>query len=102
MKLTLANKRIIAIIAVLVILASVLSAVLIPASYVACATNWGGKDTANLSYYKDGFLDVQGAKAVVDTWDFSRIDKPIVIAVIDTGIDTAHELLTAYLPKRER
>lgn len=71
MKLTLANKRIIAIIAVLVILASVLCAVLIPASSVACATNWGGKDTANLSYYKDGFLDVQGAKAVVDTWDFS-------------------------------
>lgn len=55
MKLTLANKRIIAIIAVLVILASVLCAVLIPASSVACATNWGGKDTANLSYYKDGF-----------------------------------------------
>lgn len=102
MKLTLANKRIIAIIAVLVILASVLYAVLIPASSVAYATNWGGKDTANLSYYKDGFLDVQGAKAVVDTWDFSRIDKPIVIAVIDTGIDTAHELFDGVLAKNEK
>lgn len=102
MKLTLANKRIIAIIAVLVILASVLSAVLIPTSSVAYATNWGGKDTANLSYYKDGFLDVQGAKAVVDTWDFSRIDKPIVIAVIDTGIDTSHELFDGVLAKNDK
>ncbi len=102
MKLTLANKRIIAIIAVLVLLTSVLFAVLIPAPSVAYATSWGGKDTANLSYYKDGFLDVQGAKAVVDTWDLSRINEPIVIAVIDTGIDTAHELFDDVLAKNDK
>lgn len=102
MKLTLANKRIIAIIAVLVLLASVLFAVLIPAPSVAYATSWGGKDTADLYYYKDGFLDVQGAKAVVDTWDLSRINEPIVIAVIDTGIDTAHELFDGVLAKNDK
>lgn len=102
MKLTLAKKRIIAIIAVLVLLTSVLSAVLIPAPSVAYATSWGGKDTADLPYYKDGFLDVQGAKAVVDTWDLSRIDKPVVIAVIDTGIDTAHELFDGVLVKNDK
>ncbi len=102
MKLTLANKRIIAIIAVLVLLTSVIFAVLIPASSVAYATSWGGKDTADLYYYKDGFLDVQGARAVVDTWDLSRIDKPIVIAVIDTGIDIAHELFDGVLAKNDK
>lgn len=102
MKFTLANKRIIAIIAVLVLLTSVLFAVLIPAPSVAYATSWGGKDTANLFYYKDGFLDVQGAKAVVDTWDLSRINEPIVIAVIDTGIDTAHELFDGVLAQNDK
>jgi len=102
MKLTLAKKRIIAIIALLVLMASVLSAVLIPTTSVAYATSWGGKDTADLPYYKDGFLDVQGAKAVVDTWDLSSVDKPIVIAVIDTGIDTAHVLFDGVLAKNAK
>jgi len=83
-------------------MASVLSAVLIPTTSVAYATSWGGKDTADLPYYKDGFLDVQGAKAVVDTWDLSSVDKPIVIAVIDTGIDTAHVLFDGVLAKNAK
>ncbi len=102
MKLTLAKKRIIAIIALLVLMASVLSAVLIPTTSVAYATTWGQKDTADLPYYKDGFLDVQGAKAVVESWNLSGIDKPIVIAVIDTGIDTAHELFDGVLAKNAK
>ena len=102
MKLTLAKKRIIAIIALLVLMASVLSAMLIPTTSVAYATTWGQKDTADLPYYKDGFLDVQGAKAVVESWNLSGIDKPIVIAVIDTGIDTAHELFDGVLAKNAK
>ena len=102
MKLTLAKKRIIAIIALLVLMASVLSAVLIPTTSVAYATTWGQKDTADLPYYKDGFLDVQGAKAVVESWNLSGIDKPIVIAVIDTGIDTVHELFDGVLAKNAK
>ena len=102
MKLTLAKKRIIAIIALLVLTMGVLSAVLIPTTSVAYATTWGQKDTADLPYYKDGFLDVQGAKAVVESWNLSGIDKPIVIAVIDTGIDTAHELFDGVLAKNAK
>lgn len=104
MKLTLANKRIIAIIALLVLTASVFSAVLTPASSVAYATTWGEKNTDDLSYYKDGFLDVQGAKAVIaaENWNLSGIDKPIVIAVIDTGIDASHELFDGVLAKNAK
>ncbi len=104
MKLTLANKRIIAIITLLVLTASVFSAVLTPASSVAYATTWGEKNTDDLSYYKDGFLDVQGAKAVIaaENWNLSGIDKPIVIAVIDTGIDASHELFDGVLAKNAK
>lgn len=101
MKLTLAKKRIIIAIALLVLATSVFCAVILPSSDIAYAKVWNDKNTESLWYYKDGQgrLDVFGAKAIVDTWDKSRISEPIVIAVIDTGIDMQHEIFDGVLLK---
>lgn len=99
MKANLAKNRIFALIAVLVVATSAFCAMLLPTCGVAYATKWGNTDTSELIYYNDGFLDVQGAKAVVDTWDKSKVTAPIVIAIIDTGIDLQHELFDGVLVK---
>ena len=102
MKLTLAKKRIIAIIAVLVLATSVLCAAFLPCSSVAYAATWGGKNTEDLKYYGDSFLNVQSAKEIVSSWDLSGVSKPIIIAVIDTGIDASHELFDGVLAKNAK
>lgn len=61
-------------------------------SKTAEALTWGGKDSSELWYYGKDYLDVESAKEVVKTWNLSKVSKPIVIAVIDTGIDAQHEL----------
>lgn len=99
MKANVAKNRIFALIAVLVVATSAFCAMLLPTCGVAYATKWGNTDTSELIYYNDGFLDVQGAKAVVDTWDKSKVSSPIVIAIIDTGIDLQHELFDGVLVK---
>lgn len=67
-----------------------------PQTSVAFATEYGSVDSDSLWYYGEGGLDIAGAKAVVDNWDKSRLSKK-VIAVIDTGIDYAHELFEGVL-----
>ena len=61
-------------------------------SKTAEALTWGDKDSSELWYYGKDYLDVESAKEVVKTWNLSKVSKPIVIAVIDTGIDAQHEL----------
>lgn len=61
-------------------------------SQTAEAIAWGGKEMSDLWYYGKDYLDIESAKEVVKTWDLSKVSKPIVIAVIDTGIDAQHEL----------
>lgn len=99
MKAKEAKNKIIAVIAVLVVAASAFCAMFFPTCGVAYATTWGNTDTSDLVYFNDGFLDVRGAKAVVDTWDKSKVTSPIVIAIIDTGIDLQHELFDGVLVK---
>lgn len=61
-------------------------------SKTAEALTWGDKDSSQLWYYGKDYLDVESAKEVVKTWNLSKVSKPIVIAVIDTGIDAQHKL----------
>ncbi len=84
------KKTIIILLLVTLVVTSVL-AVFSP-SKTAEAIAWGGKETSELWYYGKDYLDVEFAKEVVKTWDLSKVSKPIVIAVIDTGIDAQHEL----------
>lgn len=57
---------------------------------------YGDKNAEELWYYQEGALNLFGAKAVVDTWDKSKLS-PVIIAVADTGIDVAHELFEGVL-----
>lgn len=66
-------------------------------SDVADAYSYGGKDASSLWYYKEDFLDVENTKAVVDEWDLSMVSQPIVIAVIDTGINANNSLFDGVL-----
>lgn len=84
------KKTIIALLLVALVATSVF-AVFAP-SRTAEALTWGGKDSSELWYYGKDYLDVESAKEVVKTWNLSKVSKPIVIAVIDTGIDARHEL----------
>ena len=84
------NKTIITLLLVALVLASVF-AVFTPSQTVE-ALIWGGKDSSDLWYYGKDYLDVDSAREVVKTWNLSKVSKPIVIAVIDTGIDAKHDL----------
>lgn len=84
------KKTIITLLLVAIVATSVF-AVFAP-SKTAEALTWGGKDSSELWYYGKDYLDVESAKEVVKTWNLSKVSKPIVIAVIDTGIDAQHEL----------
>ncbi len=50
-------------------------------------------------YYGDNALNIEGAKAAVNGWNLSALDgtDPLVIAVIDTGIDVSHEIFDGVL-----
>ncbi len=84
------KKTIITLLLVALVLTSVF-AVFAP-SKTAEAIAWGGKDSSEFWYYGKDYLDVESAKEVVKTWNLSKVSSPIVIAVIDTGIDAQHEL----------
>lgn len=79
---------------VAILSASVFAMIFAPSS-VADAFRWGGKDGKDfesLWYYGADYLDIAAAKDIVAKWDKSKIAKPVVIAVVDTGIDAKHEL----------
>ncbi len=76
---------------VAIMLASVFVVAFAPSS-VAYASSWGGKDVDTLWYYGEEYLDVASAKEVVSGWDLSKVSTPVVMAVVDTGIDAKHEL----------
>lgn len=64
---------------------------------IASAYSYGGEEYSSLWYYD--FLNVASAKLAVDGWDLSGVSEPIVIAVIDTGINAGHELFKDVLLK---
>ncbi len=71
---------------------------LFPFGPVAYA-DWGGKEGADLWYFGEDALDVQRAKSVVSKWNTASVKDPIIIAVVDTGIVTSHELFDGVLMK---
>ncbi len=99
MKTTFDRKKAICIVLSLIIAASIVLFAAITPSGVAQATQWGSKDTSELWYYQQEFLDVDNAKNAVSQWDLSNIEKPVVIAVVDTGIVLGHELFEDVLLK---
>ncbi len=57
--------------------------------------NFGGKETSELWYYDA--LNLGEAKAKIASLDKSKLEKPIIVAVVDTGIDASHELFSGVL-----
>lgn len=72
------------------IFVSVFAVLFTPCSSVE-ALSWD-KELRGQWYYGEEFLDIAAAKDIVAKWDKSKIAKPVVIAVVDTGIDAKHEL----------
>lgn len=85
-------KKTMAIVLLVAILSASVFAMIFAPSSVADAFSWGGKDFESLWYYGADYLDIAAAKDTVAKWDKSKIAKPVVIAVVDTGIDAKHEL----------
>lgn len=85
-------KKTMAIVLLVAILSASVFAMIFAPSSVADAFSWGGKDYESLWYYGADYLDIAAAKDIVAKWDKSKIAKPVVIAVVDTGIDAKHEL----------
>lgn len=56
---------------------------------VAIAGTYGDVDSADLWYYSA--LKMNEVKGIVDAWDKSKLN-PVVIAVVDTGVDSSHPL----------
>lgn len=85
------NKKILSSITLLFILAVVCLAV-VPTS-VASASEYGDTDTNDLWYYGSSHLNVAGMKEAISGW-ISGADKsnPVIIAVIDTGVNADHEV----------
>lgn len=69
-------------------------------SYAEPSAVWGDKDTSELWYYGEDFLNIAGITSVIDGWELSANDiEPIIIAVVDTGLDTDHELFNSKAGK---
>lgn len=84
-------------------LAAILLAAILLTAGMGCneagvAASYGGKDTSELWYYKDDALAVDAAKQVVGGWRLDGV-QPVVIAVVDTGIDVDHPLFDGVLLK---
>ena len=84
---------------VLIVAIIVATVFLLPlgANDVAYAETFGGKEYSSLWYYDS--MNLQDAKAVIATWDLSKVTTPIIIACIDTGITASHELFNGVLTR---
>ncbi len=74
---------------------AIICTALLPTS-VAMATQYGSADTSNADvfwYYGENFLNIAGMKESVAKW-IGNADKskPVVIGVLDTGVNTTHEV----------
>ena len=70
-------------------------------SNVANAISFGGKDSADIWHFGENALDIESAKTTIQGWDLSSVSKPLVIAVIDTGINVNNKVFTNTLLKDE-
>lgn len=73
----------------------------------ACATDpqrfaladdavYGGKRASELWYFGASYLNLDGLKSEIADWDLTKADRdnPVVIAVVDTGVNVGHNLFT--------
>lgn len=64
--------------------------------------SYGGNEVTEQWYFQDDALNFAAAKATVDSWDMSRFSgDPIVIAVVDTGLDKDHSVFSEVLLRNE-
>lgn len=70
-------------------------------SAASAQAEWGGISTDSLWYYGSDYLDVVGVKEVLNKLDLTKADadNPLIIAVVDTGINTKHEIFEDVLAK---
>lgn len=76
-----------------VVTATALFVGLFSAGEVAYATQYGSVDTTNEStfwYYGENHLNVSALKAEIANWDLAKAGNPVVIAVVDTGVNATH------------
>lgn len=66
---------------------------------VAYAEFFGGKNANDLWYYGASYLNVDGLKTEIAKWDLSKAESPVVIAVMDTGVNYSHELFEGVMLK---
>ncbi len=80
-----------------VVTAFALFAGIAPACEVAFATQYGNKDTTDTSafwYYGENHLNVDALKTEIAKWDLSKAGEPVVIAVVDTGVNATHTVFS--------
>lgn len=59
------------------------------------ATTYGAYSTDNEQvfwFYGENHINIKGLKAEISQWNLENISEPIVIAVVDTGINTGHDV----------
>jgi len=58
------------------------------------AGTYGTKDASTLWYFGENFLNFNNAKQIINSWDKTKLASigTIYIGVIDTGINTSHEI----------
>ena len=63
--------------------------------------NWGGKTADELWYYGENFLNLEKLKTTISKWNLKSIDQssPIIIAVVDTGLDNDNEVFDDVIVK---
>lgn len=68
------------------------------------AAVYGTQEASSLWYYGSNFLNISAAKETISTWDANALNNAgiIYIGVIDTGIDTAHEIFDGVLAKNSK
>ncbi len=81
----------------LALILAILCTALLPTG-VAFATQYGSVDTSNEEvfwYYGENYLNIAGMKGSISKW-IGNADKnnPVVIGVIDTGLNHTHEVFT--------
>ncbi len=86
-------KPIIALFAVIIFIAAIFLCAPIDTVY---ATDFGGVDSSGFWFLGSNGVKLAEAKNVVDGWNKSALS-PVLIAVIDTGVDASHDLFKDVL-----
>jgi hypothetical protein len=72
-------------------------------SQAEAQAEWDGVSADSLWYYGEEYLRLAELKRIISGWNLSKAsqDNPVIIAVIDTGLNTSHEAFEDMLAKTE-